>query len=76
MSQARHRGGPIAFQSPSVHRDDTWKPLEIHTGERAWYVVGYSGRTSHEPNIFPKNSRVHSRSVVGTVASGIEWSPL
>ena len=47
-------GRPIAFQSPSVHRKDTLKPHEVRNGERRWYVVGYSGRNSHEPKMISK----------------------
>ena len=47
-------GGPIAFQSQSVHGKDTSKPREIHIGQRNWFSVGYSGRNSHEPEMISK----------------------
>ena len=44
-------GGPMAFQSPSAHGEDTSKPLEIHIGDGRWYVVGYNMRSSHGPKM-------------------------
>ena len=43
-SARRSIGGPVAFQSPSVFHKDTSKPRESHTGEKRWFVVGYSGK--------------------------------
>ena len=44
-------GEPIAFQSPSVHGDDTSKPRKFHIGERLWNVVGYGEGSSLEPKM-------------------------
>ena len=76
-------GGPIAFQSPSVH---TSKLREIHMDERRWHVVGYSGRNSHEPKMIFKEFQDQSHNflsvdgvcqlcVVIQNVSGIEESP-
>ena len=55
-------GGQVAFQSPTVREKNTSKSREIHIGERRWYVVGYSGRSSHEPRMIPKEHTKQLRS--------------
>ena len=47
-------GGPIAFQSPSMHWKDTSKPRDIHMCERRWYMVGYSDGNSNIPKMISK----------------------
>ena len=41
-------GRPLAFQSPKNEKDYS-EPLDIPKRAGRWYVVGYSGRNSHEP---------------------------
>ena len=63
-------GRPIAFH-PSAHEKDKSDPLDIHMGASRWYVVGYSDRNSHEPQMIPKEftrnlrSEPHFRDVDG-----------
>ena len=40
-------GGPIALQPPAKEKDISG-PLDVLTGARRWYVLGYSDRHSHE----------------------------
>ena len=64
-------GRPIAFH-PSAHEKDKSDPLDIHMGASRWYVVGYSHRNSHEPQMISKEytrnlrSEPHFRDVDGS----------
>ena len=68
-------GGPIAFQSPSIHGKVTSKPHEIQSGERRWYVVGYSERDSQRPMMISKEFTIIMRSepYVHDVDGACQW---
>ena len=65
-----------AFQSPSVHGEDTSKPLQIHIGETRWNPFGYSGRISHEPKMFSKefSSVLRSEAAFHDVDGACVWT--